>query len=171
MNAYVSGAQKVIPAVLLYAFYEDKVLMIHAHGKDGMPAKWNGLGGKLDLGESALAAAVREFEEEAVCNTRREQWQWLGHLHFPNFKAQKKEDWWVTVFVTDLTKEQLATIPLSDSSLKEGILELIPVSKVMDLDLWDGDRHFLPSVFARKAFQGTFFYQNGHCIHHEITSI
>ena len=65
-NTYESGAQKIIPAVLLYAFYKNELLMIHGKGKDGMPSKWNGLGGKLDLGESMIEAAVREFQSGAV---------------------------------------------------------------------------------------------------------
>ena len=55
-NPYESGTQKVIPAVLLYAFHGNELLMLNAKGKDGMPGKWNGLGGKLELGERPHAS-------------------------------------------------------------------------------------------------------------------
>jgi 8-oxo-dGTP diphosphatase len=171
MNAYESSAQKVIPAVLLYAFYEGRILMLHARAKDGLPGKWNGLGGKLDAGESMKEACQREFQEEAFCETTVEQWRWLGQLYFPNFKSRKSEDWWVNVFVTDLTAAQASGIPLNDGRTPEGELQFLSPDKILELDLWEGDRHFLPYVFQRVPFEGTFFYENGKCIRHEISAI
>lgn len=159
-NAYESGAQKMIPAVLLYAFFENKVLMIHRNQKenDFHEGKWNGLGGKLDLGETALDCAIREFEEESGCSTSAEQWKWAGQLSFPNFKPHKKEDWMVTVFRANLTAKQTKTIVMKN---KEGTLHWIPSSDVLSLNLWEGDRNFIPLVLEKKPFQGTFYYENG----------
>jgi len=170
-NAYSEGSQKVIPAVLLYAFSGHEILMLNARGKDGMPGKWNGLGGKLDPGETMLDAAVREFHEEASCKTEASQWAWLGQLYFPNFKPQKHEDWWVNVFITDLTDSQRASIPLNDPLQPEGSLHFVPLSRILCLDLWEGDSKFLPLVFERTPFQGTFFYENGHCVRHQLSPI
>jgi 8-oxo-dGTP diphosphatase len=170
-NAYENGSQKVIPAVLLYAFKGHELLMIHPKAKDDMPSKWNGLGGKLELGESMLDAAVREFQEEASCNTLPEQWQWLGQLYFPNFKAHKKEDWLVNVFITDLTAIQVSQIPLKDPLQREGTLHFVPFSEILGLDLWEGDQKFLPLVLQRTPFEGTFFYENGHPVRQELAPI
>ncbi len=170
-NAFTDGTRKVIPAVLLYAFHQDRVLMLRSRPKDGLPGKWNGLGGKLDSDETMTEASVREFREESGCPTRAEQWQWLGQLHFPNFKAHKGEDWWVNVLVTDLTTEQAESIPLHDPDQPEGLLEFVPLSKVTALDLWEGDRHFLPLVFERVPFQGTFFYRQNCCVRHELSRL
>ena len=168
-NIYTSGLQKVIPAVLLYAFRNNEVLMLHAREKDTLPSKWNGLGGKLEAGETMLEAAVREFEEEASCKTEASQWKWLGQLHFPDFKHHRSEDWWVNVFVTDLTDAQAESIPLNDPMQVEGTLHFVPTSRVLCLDLWEGDREFLPLVFDRIPFQGTFFYREGRCIRSELS--
>jgi len=159
-NAYESGEQKMIPAVLLYAFHEGKVLMIHRNlmKNDFHEGKWNGLGGKMESGESNLECAVREFKEESGCSTSHEQWQWAGHLHFPNFKPHKKEDWSATVFRCELKKEQLEE--LFEKS-KEGTLHWIPSSDVLNLSLWPGDRHFIPFVLNNTPFNGTFYYLNG----------
>jgi 8-oxo-dGTP diphosphatase len=159
-NAYESGVQKIIPAVLLYAFFNDQVLMIHRNQKenDFHEGKWNGLGGKLDLGETAIECAAREFEEESNAKTSTTQWVWAGQLSFPNFKPHKNEDWSVTVFRTELNQEQVNQIITKN---KEGTLHWIPSSEVLSLNLWEGDRTFIPSVLKKTPFEGTFFYQDG----------
>jgi 8-oxo-dGTP diphosphatase len=170
-NAYSEGTQKVIPAVLLYAFSGTEILMLNARSKDGMPGKWNGLGGKLDPGETPLQAAVREFEEEASCKTSESQWKWAGNLYFPNFKPHKSEDWWVTVYTMELTASQRASIPLNDPLQPEGSLHIVPLSRVLCLDLWEGDSKFLPLVFDRIPFEGTFFYEQGRCSRYQLSPI
>jgi 8-oxo-dGTP diphosphatase len=159
-NAYESGHQKIIPAVLLYAFYEDQVLMIHRNQNpnDFHEGKWNGLGGKYELGETAAECAVREFEEESNSTTLTSQWNWVGQLFFPQFKPQKNEDWFVTVFTTTLTKEQKNKI---NSENKEGTFHWVPSSEMLQLNLWEGDRVFLPYVLKKIPFEGTFFYIDG----------
>jgi 8-oxo-dGTP diphosphatase len=172
-NAFESGQQKVIPAVLLYAFYQNEVLMIHRNLKqnDFHEGKWNGLGGKLESGESPVAAAVREFKEEAECDTLTSQWKWLGQLYFPNFKPHKKEDWWVTVFAIDLNAEQVQRISVESALASEGTLHWVSLSKVVSLNLWDGDKEFIPYVLKRTPFEGTFFYENGACARFELKKI
>jgi 8-oxo-dGTP diphosphatase len=170
-NPFVTGAQKIIPAVLLYAFHQGQVLMLKSHPKDGLPGKWNGLGGKLDFGETPLQASVREFQEEASCETVPSQWRWMGQLYFPNFKPHKNEDWWVTVFVTDLSDEQARRIPVEDPLQPEGTLLFVQPSRALCLDLWEGDQQFLPLVFDRRPFQGVFFYEQGRCSRYELSPI
>jgi len=159
-NAYEAGTQKIIPAVLLYAFYEDQILMIHRNQnkKDFHEGKWNGLGGKLDLDETSVDCAVREFQEESGCTTTAKQWTWTGQLTFPNFKPHKKEDWFVTVYLTELSKEQTQSIITQN---KEGTLHWVPSSELLSLNLWEGDRQFLPLVLKKSCFEGTFFYAEG----------
>jgi 8-oxo-dGTP diphosphatase len=159
-NAYESGEQKVIPAVLLYAFYNDRVLMLHRNLKDQdfHQGKWNGLGGKLEKGESSEECAIREFLEESGCQTTAEQWKWIGHLQFPNFKPHRNEDWSVTVYRCELQTFQINEILKMN---QEGTLEWIPSSDLLSLNLWEGDRKFLPFVMNGTPFQGTFYYQDG----------
>ncbi len=173
MNAFESGERKIIPAVLIYAFRTlnddgtevDEVLMIHRNAKPGdfHSGKYNGLGGKCDLDESFLQTAQREFHEESGIELAGAEFKPLGVLNFPNFKPLQHQDWTVHVFAVDL--------PAGMKSLNknpEGELKWIPVSKLLDLPLWDGDRLFLPSVVARKPFTGTLWYQDGKCARSEI---
>ena len=58
MNPFESGARKNIPAVLIYARYEDRVLMIHRDAPeraktDYHAGKWNGWAERSRLDESA----------------------------------------------------------------------------------------------------------------------
>ena len=41
----------------------------------------------------------------------------------------------------------------------EGSLHWIPAEELLGLNLWPGDRHFIPLVSARQAFMGTIWYR------------
>ena len=166
VNPYESGARKLIPAVLIYVFAGDRVLMLHRNAKkdDVHSGKWNGLGGKLEIDESAREAARRELEEESGLALQLDQFKPLGCVLFPNFKPQKSEDWFCSIFVVTLdrsTKEMMLSGP-------EGELHWIEVSKVLDLPLWRGDQEFLPYVLAHRPFQGTIWYSGETVLRAEI---
>ena len=58
---------KTIVATLCYVRSGERTLMMHRNKKDGdvHRGKWNGLGGKLDSGESPDECVVREIREES----------------------------------------------------------------------------------------------------------
>jgi 8-oxo-dGTP diphosphatase len=162
MNAFESAQQKVIPAVLIYLFFEDEVLMLHRNNKEKANTdihygKWNGLGGKLDLNESPTQAAKREVFEESGITLQQNELKPLGSLYFPNFKAHKKEDWWVSLFRVDLNNKPNIQ---SHSHTKEGTLQWIPKNELLKLPLWEGDLLFLPYVLNYKPLIGTFWYNS-----------
>lgn len=162
-NCFESGSQKAIPAVLVYVRRNHQVLMIHRNAKnpnrvDYHEGKWNGLGGKCELGESPLEAAQREVQEESGLVLTAEHFKALGVIQFPNFKPQKKEDWIVFVFIADLNPSE--TQEPQKTSL-EGDLHWIPAADLLSLNLWPGDRFFIPYVMEQKAFLGTIWYEDG----------
>lgn len=158
MMGFESGARKLIPAVLIYARSAGRILMLHRNAPDRVgdyhSGKWNGLGGKLEPDESPRQAARREFNEECGLDIDEESFQELGWLQFPNFKAHEAEDWLVFVFILDLPPED------SERNLlgPEGTLHWIPEADLLTLELWPGDRHFIPHVQARRMFTGTLWY-------------
>lgn len=166
-NAFESGARKAIPAVLIYARDgQGRVLMIHRVSRDasgaikGRPGdyhsgKWNGLGGKAELDESPQETARREFAEEAGVELPIERFRAQGSLTFPNFKAHKREDWIVWVFEAAVEPGEAARIP---SQVSEGELHWVPEKDLLSLNLWPGDRHFIPHVVKRQPFVGTIWY-------------
>jgi 8-oxo-dGTP diphosphatase len=166
-NAYESGRQKAIPAVLVYLRCEGEILMVSRDAKIGdfHAGKWNGLGGKLEQGESPWDAAAREVAEECGLEIGSDRLHWLGSLTFPNFKPKKHEDWLVTVFVAEVTEaERTQTWHRGP----EGTLVWQPLEHLMELNLWGGDRHFLPFVILKQPFAGTIWYENGEPTRHRV---
>jgi 8-oxo-dGTP diphosphatase len=162
-NVFETAERKIIPAVLIYAFYEGKVLMLHRNARgaelrDDHAGKWNGLGGKLEKDESPFVAAQREFSEEAGIVLSERYFRCVGVLQFPNFKAHKSEDWWVSVFRVNFTEKDQAKVNSVRSICDEGTLEWIPEIELLNRPLWEGDHRFLPLVIEGRAFIGTFWY-------------
>lgn len=107
-NAYESGKQKIIPAVLLYAFFKDQVLMIHRNQKenDFHEGKWNGLGGKLILVKPQLNAPLENLKRNPAQKPSLHNGS--GQDTLPSLTSNhKNEDWSVTVFRTEPNQEQV----------------------------------------------------------------
>lgn len=165
-NAFETGYRKVIPAVLIYLENaQGQILMLHRNAKenDYHEGKWNGLGGKFEPDESPQEAASRELAEEAGVRLAPSAFRVLGLLQFPNFKAHKNEDWLVYVLT--------ATLPTGLEAWSrgpEGELVWIDRDKILSLNLWEGDRHFIPLVTARRPFSGTLWYSGQNVVRAQI---
>jgi len=121
--------------------------------------KWNGLGGKLDQGETPEECAIREVKEECGLTVRNPQLK--GIITFPLFDLQN-EDWYVFVFVFDEFEGELI-----DSV--EGTLEWIDDDKLLELNLWEGDYKFLKWIQQNKFFSAKFVYENKKLVDHHVT--
>jgi len=138
-------------ATLCYVKKDGKTLMIHRVKKerDFHEGKWNGLGGKFEQGETPEECAVRELKEESGLDVKSLKMK--GFITFPMFDG--KDDWFVFVFVIDDFTGELIDSP-------EGNLEWIPDDKLLDLNLWDGDKIFLPWLEDDKFFSAKFIYED-----------
>ena len=148
-------------ATLCYVIDKNRnaTLMIHRVKKenDYHQGKWNGLGGKFEPGESPEECAVREIEEESGLITKNIKMK--GFITFPMFDG--KEDWYVFLFTADEYEGKLI-----DSD--EGKLGWIPNEKLTEINLWEGDKHFIPWLFQNKFFSAKFIYEDGNYISHEV---
>lgn len=137
----------------------DQVLLVHrnARSDDLHLGKYNGLGGKLDAGEDALSGFCREIREEAALEC--ETVSLRGSLSWPGF-GRNGEDWFAFIFLVT----RYSGTPLQRNP--EGELEWVPVGKILDLPMWEGDRHFLPLVFDDdpRPFHGVMPYRNGRMV-------
>ncbi len=133
--------------------------MIHRVKKAGdiHAGKWNGLGGKLEPGETPEECAVREIREESGLIARRLELK--GVLSFPGFAND--EDWYAFVFVVPEFEGQI-------SESQEGYLQWIESTEIYDLNLWEGDRVFLPWLDQPGLFSGKFVYKNGRLVDHSV---
>lgn len=67
--------------VIGFAFDQyHRVALIKKNRPEYQANKWNGIGGKIEFGEDALTAMVREFEEETGLTTQPEDWRQVGHM-------------------------------------------------------------------------------------------
>ncbi len=147
-------------ATLCYVMYEGKTLMLFRNKKpnDYHEGKWNGLGGKFEQGETPEECAIREVEEESGLLMIEPKMK--GFITFPMFDGKK--DWYVFLFTADKFSGKLI-----DSN--EGKLEWIQNEKLADLNLWDGDKIFIPWLFQEKYFSAKFVYEAGKFIRHEVS--
>jgi len=139
----------MILATLCYVKHNGKTLMVHRNKKsnDIHEGKWNGLGGKVEAGETPEMCIKREVQEEAGLFIQNPYLH--GLLVFTNFKGN---DWYVFVFTArEFTGELLESSP-------EGRLEWIDDDKLTKLNLWESDHIFLPWLEEQKFFSARFDY-------------
>jgi 8-oxo-dGTP diphosphatase len=146
-------------ATLCYIRRDGQTLMVHRIKKssDMHQGKWNGLGGKLEAGETPEECVLREVYEESGLTVHNPQLK--GLLTFPAF--DDFEDWYVFVYLVTEFEGELIDSP-------EGNLQWIDSAKLNDLHLWDGDPIFLAWLERRGLFSAKFTYNNGRLVSHEV---
>jgi 8-oxo-dGTP diphosphatase len=136
-----------IKAVLCYLKQDDKyLLLLKAKDKFG-GGFWNAPGGKLEPGESAEEAAIREVREETGLTIAHPAK--VGSLEFYFGHGKKKPDWVAEVF----TASEFSGA-LTESS--EGRLEWFPKEKLPLDQMWEDDRYWLPLLVNGVKFRGVF---------------
>ena len=121
--------------------------------------KWNGLGGKVEQGETPEECAKREVHEESGLTPV--ELNFKGIITFPCFDGSN--DWVVSIF----------TIPRFSGNLSpsspEGTLKWIENSELMELNLWEGDKIFMNWLEKPGFFSGKFVYKDGRLKDHEVS--
>lgn len=147
-----------ILATLGYILSPDRnaVLLVHRNKRpdDLHYGKYNGLGGKVDRGESVAACMRREIAEES--GIVAETLVLRGTISWPGF-GNNGADWFGFIFRI----EQWSGTPHNGNH--EGTLEWVPVNRIHDLPMWESDRLFLPMVFddSPAIFHGVMPYEAG----------
>ena len=159
MTAPEHRARGLRLATLVYVRDGDRTLMLHRNTRpDDMHfGKWNGLGGKLEAGESPEQGMRREVLEESGLAVEAAELK--GVLTFPDFDG--RHDWVAFVFLVTRTSGELGPDPA------EGTLCWVPTVDLPNLPLWEGDRVFLPWLDRPGWFSGVFRYQGGRLVDHE----
>ena len=147
-----------ILATLGYVLSPDssQVLLVHRNKRpdDLHYGKYNGLGGKLDRGESVTDCMRREiFEESGV---EASELLLRGTISWPGF-GKGGADWFSFIFRI----ERWSGTPHAGNH--EGTLEWVDRGRLLELPMWESDRLFLPMVFddSPAAFHGVMPYENG----------
>ena len=147
-------------ATLCYICDGEKTLMLHRNKKayDMHEGKWNGLGGKVEGGESPEACAIREVLEESGLQVSNPQLR--GFITFPNFDGEN--DWYVHVYRFDEFSGDLIDSP-------EGHLQWIDNDDLKDIPLWEGDRIFMDWLDQPGIFSAVFIYESGKLLNWNVT--
>jgi 8-oxo-dGTP diphosphatase len=132
-------------ATLLFILKDEQVLLIHKKTGFGK-GKINAPGGRIEPGESARAAAIREVREE-VCVTPADV-ENCGKLYFQFLDGFSiyGEVFRATDFVGKPSETEEAK-PFWNS------VHSMPYEK-----MWADDRFWVPHVFAGQAFVGRFLF-------------
>lgn len=146
-------------ATLCYLRRHGQTLMMHRikRADDMHYGKWNGLGGKFHPGETPEECVIREVREESGLLINNPALK--GFLTFPSF--DETDDWYVFVFTSEDFSGAL-------SETEEGHLSWIKDSELTQLDLWEGDRVFLPWLDRTGMFSAKFVYQQGKLLEHSV---
>ena len=146
-------------ATLCYIRKDGKTLMVHRIKKanDMHMGKWNGLGGKLEAGETPEECAVREVFEESGLRVQNPLLK--GFLTFPGFAND--EDWYAFVYVIKEFSGELI-------ELAEGSLAWIDNDRLLELNLWEGDRFFIPWLEQPGIFSARFTYKDNQLVDHQV---
>ncbi len=136
-------------ATLCYLRQTDRTLMLYRNRKpnDTHRGKWNGLGGKLEAGETPEDCVIREVREESGLDVTCMKLK--GVITFPMFDGI--DDWYVFVYLIDEFSGDLIDSP-------EGELAWIENDRLLELNLWEGDQVFLPWLDQDRIFSARFNY-------------
>ena len=159
MSASVHSKNKHQLATLCYVRDSQNTLMI-CKDKDPKSVhyrKYNGLGGKIESGETPRDSVIREVFEESGLSI--ESPELLGLLIFPDFTPPF--DWYVFVYVA---KNYSGVLVESN----EGSLSWVHDDDLLKLNLWQGDKEFLPYVISEEKFTGRFDYKDSELVSFEM---
>ncbi|MCA9344586.1 8-oxo-dGTP diphosphatase [Candidatus Saccharibacteria bacterium] len=137
---------KNLQLTLLYLCENDNILLAmkkRGFGRD----MYNGVGGKVDPGETIEQAMVRECQEEIGATPTK--YTKVGYLVFDEHHENVRKLMHIHVFIaTDWTGDVVETEEMQPKWFNE---KSIPFSK-----MWPADKLWLPSVLAGKQITGEF---------------
>lgn len=131
------GDNKIMKeTTLCYIEKDNKYLMLHRTKKKNDPnkEKWIGVGGKLEKDESVKDCLLREVMEETGLVLT--EYEYRGKIYFCSDTHNNETMYLYTA--TEFTGELI--------ECKEGELAWIDKSKVLELNLWEGDKIFLQKL-------------------------
>jgi 8-oxo-dGTP diphosphatase len=144
----------------------ERVLLVHRNARedDQHLGKYNGLGGKMEPDEDIVGCMQRELDEEA--GIRATEMTLRGTINWTGFGPQG-EDWLGFVFLIT------AFEGTPREKNEEGTLAWHALDSILDLPMWEGDRHFLPLVFDEdpRIFHGYMPYDGGRPLSWDFTRI
>ena len=148
---------KTVLTTICYIEKDGKTLMLYRNKKknDVHEGKYVGIGGKFEFGETPEECIIREIKEETGLTVNSLRYH--GLISFPKFAND--DNWYMFIFSCRDFEGEVPEDRLDDCP--EGRLIWVDNDKVMDLNMWDGDRVFLEWVATKKVFNAKIEYKDG----------
>lgn len=148
---------KTVLTTICYIEKDGKTLMLYRNKKknDVHEGKYVGIGGKFEFGETPEECIIREIKEETGLTVNSLRYH--GLISFPKFAND--DNWYMFIFSCRDFEGEVPEDILDDCP--EGRLLWVDNDKVMDLNMWDGDRVFLEWVATKKVFNAKIEYKEG----------
>ncbi len=137
-----------------YIRRKNEILMLYRNKKPQDPneGKWLGIGGKVEPGETPEQANIREIQEETGIKLTPDACCFHGIIEFINTVCEDEEIFLYSASVPEDTEF---------TDCNEGELHWIPVEKVPDLNMWEGDKTFLMPLLAGRSELNMKLYYEG----------
>lgn len=151
-----------IRRTLLFLVKDDQILL--AMKKRGFGAgKWNGVGGKIEAGESIENALVRECQEEIGVTPK--SWKPVAELDFVQDSTTDPWHMYVHAYISDSWEGEPA-------ESEEMAPKWFDVAAIPYSDMWDDDQYWLPKVLAGELVKGEFIFdENDKMTAHDIRMV
>ena len=108
--------------------------------KDGNKDKWIGVGGHFEKGESPEDCLLREVKEETGLELT--SYQFRGIV---TFRSDEWPDEYMCLYIADRYTGDIG-------NCDEGELVWVEKEKIMDLNIWEGDKIFLKLLMENQPF-------------------
>lgn len=144
---------------LCYIEKHEKYLMLHRtkKEKDVNAGKWIGVGGKLEEGENLSQCLVREIKEETGLSAEKYRFRGIVVFHF-----NEDAPLYMYLYTCHAFSGEL-------QECKEGELKWIEKKDLFQLNLWEGDKIFLPLIQEeRPLFYLTLHYNDDVLLQHHL---
>ena len=136
--------------VMCYLKKNDTYLLLYRNKKENdlNEGKYIGIGGHIEEGESKEEALVREVKEET--NLDLLSYRYCGEVLFVNNDYQEI----MYIYYSDDFTGEL-------SECNEGTLTFVKEEDIYSLNMWEGDKLFLPYVLKEsKSFKMKIIYED-----------
>jgi len=150
-----SNWQAKDPATLVFVFRDDEILLINKKTGLGI-GKVNGPGGKVELGETPEAAAVRECHEEL--DIRVSNLEYCGEHRF-----QFVDGYSIHVWVYRTRDFEGVPTETREASPLWTRMDQIPFEK-----MWEDDKYWLPMMIRGERFQARWIFDGDRMVDYEI---
>lgn len=137
-----------IKAVTVFIYHNDKYLFLKRNSNNKVdPDKLNGIGGKLELGENFVDAAIRETEEETGLIITEKDLKFCG---MDILEKGSDDDWIICIFKLKVNNEFL---PLGNKT-EDGEFLWLKSEQIInhDLELVDDLNYSFQDIVDEKVF-------------------